>query len=177
MPSSPASSRAMVAVRQRQDSQKRRKGSAPADAKHTSPGVGRRNARPLGLARAAGAGCLALALLAGAGCTGVSKDFDAAIQERIRNATHFTQPITDLVEAEIGMGEGYHERLLAFGFEGGKLIRPVEDLLERHDADSVSVYNKYYRRRIVTYWNVRVFVFETDGKYSHTYAQLNYSSL
>ena len=142
-----------------------------------SPGVGRRNARPPCLARAARAGCLALALLAGAGCTGVSKGFDAAIQERIRNATYFTPPITDLVEAEIGMGEGYHERLIAFGFEELEVVKPVEQLLEEYGGDSYRVYEKHYRRRIVNYWTVRVIIFELGGKYSHTHASLAFSSL
>ena len=142
-----------------------------------SRGDGHKDARPLGLARAARAGCLALALLASAGCTGASKDFDAAIQERIRNATYHMETITDLVEEKIGMGEGYHERLLAFGFEELEVVKPVERLLEEYGADSYRVYDKHYRRRIVTYWNVRVFVFEVDGKYSHTYAYLAYSSL
>ncbi len=60
---------------------------------HLSRGDGRRDIYSLDRAPAVKAllsgnlvraACLALTLLAGAGCTGVSKDFDAAIQERIR---------------------------------------------------------------------------------------------
>ena len=142
-----------------------------------SPGVGRRDARPLGLARAVGAGYLALALLAGAGCTGVSKDFDAAIQERIRNATYHTETVTDLVEEKIGIDENYHERLLAFGFEEQEVIGSDEQLLERYGAESYKIYQKYYRRRIVSYWSVTVFVFQKDGEYADVWSYIFLSSL
>ena len=123
------------------------------------------------------AACLALTLLAGAGCNGVSKDFDAAIQERIRNATYHMQTITDLVEEKIGIDDNYHERLLAFGFEEQEVIRPAEQLLEKYDADSYRVYEKYYRRRIVSYWSVTVTVYLRNGEYSNIYAYLFLSSL
>ncbi len=75
------------------------------------------------------------------------------------------------------MGEGYHERLIAFGFEEQEVIRSAEQLLEEYSADSYRVYKKHYRRRIVSYWGVTVIVYLRDGEYSNVYADLGLSSL